>query len=634
MKMRFFDFEVTPNWWLCVLGDLPDEQLDESIKDTFVEINSDMPNARELLMSKMREAEYVLVGYNIKGYDLPIANAIYQGFNAQQVKIVNDIIINPGCAWSTKEHCRMAPFAKKRLRGVCYQDLLDDNDGSLKEKEAILGLNIMESSVDFNKEDLTDDDKWQLTYYCKHDVYACMYYYDKVMKGYVKNKLAIGKKFNIPESECYMCTNANLVAKALGAQRNEFGDEEQLEIFLPAKIKDYCYENLPSKIVDRIRTDTKSFEINLFDNVVSFGNGGIHSVYKNNLHVKSDEEWMLMNVDAASYYPSMLIQFDCLSRTVKNPYVFKNIFDERIRLKHKPNKTQEEEDSQLANKLVLNTTYGASGNKYLNLYDPYMCTRCCRVGQIFLAALASKLVKTVPNLKVIQSNTDGILVYFRRKDLQLVKKLQNEWSEISGINMEEDIVEEIWQRDVNNYLLVKEGGKVKRKGLWLMDTWEKPGYFLISPLTAFASQKAVIKYLTEGKDIVESIVENRNVMDFAMTCKKGPTYRGVVQRFEDGTEVELFKCNRVIASKDKSLGQIFKYKVRLGVVSYAKMPSIPEHCRLLNEDLSTYDFDELKKDIDYMFYIQRCADLLDIDWLDLKGDTLERTEKYNYFKNF
>ena len=640
MKMRFFDFEVTPNWWLCIFGDMPDDESyaidrvnEPAIKDTFVEINSDMPNARDLLISLMKDNDdvYVKAGYNIKGYDLVIANAIYQGFNPQQVKIVNDIIINPASAYDTKEHLRMQPFAKRRLRGICYQDLLDDNDGSLKEKEAILGLDIMESEVDFNKEHLTEEDKADLTYYCKHDVYACMYYFLKVMKGYVKNKLAIGKKFGIAERDCYMCTNANLVAKALGAKRSSFGDEELIEIFLPTKIREYCYENLPNKVLDQIRTSTKPFTVTMFDNEVSFGNGGVHSVYKNNLYVESNDEWMLMNVDAASYYPSMLIQFECLSRAVRNPAVFKNIFDERIALKHKKNKTQDDEDSQTANKLVLNTTYGASGNKYLDLYDPYMCTRCCRLGQIFLTALANKLVKNVNGLKVIQTNTDGILVYVRRKDVPLVRKLQDEWSKVSGINMDYDIVEKIWQRDVNNYLMIKEGGKVKRKGLWLMDTWEKPGYFLISPLTAYASQKAVISYLTEGKDIVKSIIENTNIMDFMMTCKKGPSYRGVVQRFEDGTEVELFKCNRVYASKDKSLGQIYKYKMYKGNISYAKMPSIPEHCRLANNDLESYDFNEFRKDLDYMFYIERCADLLDIQWLWLNEGQLSITNRFDYF---
>lgn len=631
MKMRFFDFEVLPNWWCCTFGDLPDnEQVDESLKDNFVVITSDDANARDLLLKQMREPGVVVVGYNIKYYDLMIANAIYQGFSPQQIKIVNDLIIIPNCQWTTKEHIKLQPFAKKKLGGVIYQDLLDDNDGSLKEKEAILGLDILESSVDFNKEDLTEEDKADIIYYNKHDVYACMYFYLKVMKGYVKNKLLIGKKFGIPESECYMCTNANLVARALGAQRVSFLDAEKIEIDLPKKITQYCYDNLPSKVLDQVRTHTSTPTMRLFDNSVDFGNGGLHSVYSNNLYVESDDEWMLMNKDAASYYPSMLIQFECLSRCVHNPKVFKDIYDERIYLKHKPDKTQDEEDSQLANKLVLNTTFGASGNKYLALYDPYMCTRCCRVGQIFLASLACKLTRNIPGLKVIQTNTDGILIYFRRKDLPLVTEMGEEWAHISGIAMEDDVVEKIWQRDVNNYLLIKEGGKIKRKGLWLMDTWEKPGYFLISPLTAFVSQKAAIQYLVNGTDPVDTIFANRNLQDFAMTCKKGPTYRGVIQKMTDGTEVPMFKCNRVIATKDTRYGMLYKLKTYKGNLQYTKMPSIPEHCLPLNKDLSTYDFKEIQKQLDYMFYVQRVADLLGIDWQELKGNSLTKTDRFNY----
>jgi hypothetical protein len=56
MKHRFFDFEVTPNWWLCIFGDMPDDGiLTQDIKDTFVEVNSDMPDARERLLNLLRE---------------------------------------------------------------------------------------------------------------------------------------------------------------------------------------------------------------------------------------------------------------------------------------------------------------------------------------------------------------------------------------------------------------------------------------------------------------------------------------------------------------------------------------------------------------------------------------------------
>lgn len=639
MKMRFFDFEVTPNWWLCVFGDLPEDCKDENgnynvteeIKNTFVEVNSDMPNARELIIKYMREADYVLLGYNVKAYDLMIANGIYQGFTPQQIKIISDIIINPSCAWSTKEHCRMAPFAKKKLQGVVYQDLLDDGSGSLKEKEAVMGLNILESSVDFNKENLTDEDKYELTYYCKQDVYSAVIFYIKVVHPYTKAKLALGKRFNIPENIVRASTNAKLVAIALGAKRANFNDADEVVIKLPDKIREYVYENVPSKILEHLLNSTESLSVRLFNNDVEYGNGGIHSVLCNNLYIESNEEYVLLNIDATSYYPSILIQFDCLSRTIPDKTMFKYIFDERVRIKHKKDKTQEDKNNQDAYKLILNTTFGASGNKYLDTYDPHMCTRTCRLGQIFLTALACKLQRSVNSIKIIQSNTDGILVYCKRNELYKVKECMNEWSNISGINMEEDYIDKIWQRDVNNYLLIKDTGEVKRKGGWLIDSWRKPGYVMVGALSGFVSAKAVTNYLLYGTDIIQSIVNNKNVEDFVMTCKKGPSYSKVIQRLSDGTEIELFKCNRVIASKDTNLGKVYKIKKYKDRLSYTQMAGIPDNCRLMNDDLSKYNFDDIKKDIDYMFYIEKAADLLNMTWYELKDGNLSKTDRFDYF---
>ena len=93
MKMRFFDFEVFPHWWLCVFGDMPDANtIDENIKQDFVVVHSDQTNARDKLISLLKEDNVCVCGYNIKHYDLIIANAIYQGFTPEQVKIINDII--------------------------------------------------------------------------------------------------------------------------------------------------------------------------------------------------------------------------------------------------------------------------------------------------------------------------------------------------------------------------------------------------------------------------------------------------------------------------------------------------------------------------------------------------------------
>lgn len=638
-KLRFFDFEVFPHWWCCVFGDMPEDmQFDEDIKQNFVFVSSDDTNCREKLINLMREENVCNVGYNIKHYDLMIANAIYQGFTPEQVKIVNDIIIRPDLAYSTKEHIRLQPFANRKLSGITYQDLRDDDDKSmsLKEKEAILGLNILETSIPFDKEDLSDEDKAEILYYCNQDVYASMRHYKEVIHEYTMTKKALGDKYGIPEKTWRMSTNASLISKVLGAKRMHFADEEKIEISLPTKIEAYCKQNVPAQILNKLLTSQDNWEVKAFGNIVSYGNGGIHSVYDTNrkdtqaLYVESDGEYCLVNVDAASYYPSMLIQFDCLSRTVEDKQKFIDIYNERIAIKHKDNPTKEDEQVQKALKLVLNTAYGASGNKYLDMYDPYMCSRCCRLGQIFLTALACKIYNTITSARIIQTNTDGILVYINRNDLDKLQKCMDEWTAVSGIGMDRDEVAKIWQRDVNNYLLVKTSGKIKRKGAWLMDDFHRPGTVKYGPLDAFVCSKAATKYLVEGIDPAVTLVQCKNLTDFAITCKKGPTYFKVVQRYANGHEEELFKCNRVIATKDKSLGKLYKVKRYKGDISYGSMPDTPDNCLVVNEALNTYDFKEIKKQLDYTYYLQRIANMLDIQWKELYHNDLIDNNQFIY----
>ena len=640
MKLRFFDFEVTPNWWECVFGDLPDDidknNITEDIKDTFVVVNSDMPNARDLIITLMREDGICNVGYNIKNYDLMIANGVYQGFGPREIKIINDIIINPGCAWSTKEHIRMSPFAKKRWSGITYLDLYDSSDGTLKEKEATLGLSIQESSVPFDKEHLTEEDKRDMTFYCKHDVYSAMVWYLEIVKPFVTSKLLVCKHFGIEERYGYIYTNAQLVGKALGAKRTEFVDSERVTIDLHPKIKDYIYDNLPSAVVSKVISQKESYELSLYNNIVTFADGGIHSTYDMKipksipqaLYVSSNGEWVLINVDASSYYPAISIQLDTLSRSIKNKQLFIDVFNDRVAIKHKKNKTKDDDDRQLAYKLILNTTYGAGGCEYLDLCDKYHRSKCCRYGQLLLTALANKMYTTINGLSVIQTNTDGVLIYCRRKDIDTVIRLKDEWSQITGIGMDIDYVEKIWQRDVNNYLMVKEGGKIKRKGGWLIDDYIKPGYIKISPLQAYVCGKAAIQWLINGEDPLKTIVKNKNIADFAITCKKGPSFRGVVHRDANGNEIQLFKCNRVFATKDESKGRLYKYKMYKGEIRYNQMPDTPEHCELINDAFNSYDFMELRKNIDYLYYYQRTIDLLDLYWKRLDGTTLSETNDF------
>lgn len=655
MRLRFFDFEVYPHWWCVTFGDFPEGELSqdnrwtfvkEEIKKDFITISSDDLNARDKVLAQIKDV--CCPGYNIKKYDLTILNAVYQGFTPEQIKIISDLTIKQASPQDSKEHLRLSPFANKRMRNMVYLDLFDSSTGSLKDKEAILGLNVMETTVPFDKEDLTEEDKIDIKKYNVHDVWSSMVWYSCIVEPFIYAKLVLCRKFGLEEKWGYNDTNAGLIARALGVKKREYSDADKIKIELHPKIKKYCEDNLPKEVLNRVLNDIKTYKVHLFENEVVFADGGIHSKYDISkykrdkedtpvLFVMSDDEYVLINVDAESYYPSMMIQFETLSRSIPSPEGFNEILQERFAIKHKPNKTKDDNDTQLADKLVLNTTYGASGSQWLPFYDPYQRTKTCRYGQLFLIALGCKLYNTIPSLKIVQTNTDGILCYVKRSELDKVKACMKEWTDVSGIGMEEDYVEKIWQRDVNNYCMVKEGGKLKIKGGWLNQTIIRPGYIMISPRSAFACAKAVTQYLVNGKDIVKSIVSNTDLMDFVITTTKGPTYSGVVHRMSDGWEVPAFKCNRLIATTNKRYGKLYKVKTSVDndgrtKNNYTQMPNTPDHCLLLNEDMSNYSFKELRSQIDYTYYLERCYDLLDMTFVELSHDIDFKTNQFDYFQ--
>ena len=656
---QMFDFEVFPNWWCCVVGKYPqDDDCPESIKDDFLVVTSDMPNARDVLLDCMCNRDYVNMGYNIKYYDNIILNGVACGFTPRQLKILNDIIIDPERQYDSVEHIRIAPFARKKYNNFIYQDMMDDNTGSLKEKEACMQLDIRETTVPFDKEDLTDEDKDAIIFYCKHDVWSSMMFYKVILKPFIASKLAVGRVFNIPMDVCYKSTNAKLSAIALGAKKKSFPDAHREDIVIPAELKQYISYSLPASVINRLCASPEKFEVVLFENDVSYSNGGIHSVpcrpaeikVKSKfpswfLHVKEGNGWSLINVDAGSFYPNMMVAWKGLSRAIPEPEKFARLIKARLDLKsvigpfedkygtHPELAPREEyehyvnskEQSQ-AYKLILNTTFGASGNKYLDLYDPYMTTYTCRLGQLLLTALANNLYTQIgkDNIKIIQTNTDGVLIYLRDEYKDLMYQIGAEWERICHIPLEFENEHQIWQRDVNNYVMGKANGRVKTKGGFFVTDMQQPGYNRVRPLDAYVCREAMIEYIAHDKDIVEHIYGESDISKFAVTCHKG-SFSGILREFNDGREDEiLHKVNRVYASLNTSLGMIYKTKRVKGVSKKYKAPGCPPHCELINDALINYDINKLRNDIDYMWYINETVDMLNAPWYEIVDGKMQR----------
>ena len=554
-RFIIFDIEIFPNWW-CVCYKEPGKSVQS--------VTSDDYRGWETL-SKLRIGN-VLIGFNIKNYDLKILYAIVNGATCERLYKLSKSIIDDDDSDKLNSY--------KFWNNFNFIDLWDDwRFGSLKEFEANCGMDIRESSISFDSPLYTEAQKQEILSYCMHDVEATEKLYE-YRKSYIESKEVLADIYKIPLFTAYKSTNAKLSAIILKAEPKEFYDNN--EFVLPDKVKAYCEKCLPKEVLDLFATlneDAKSAV--LFDNVIDFGIGGVHSVYKDPLWndvkpiwtMTTDDE-LLMNVDVNSYYPNLLIHFNLLSRACDSVKIYKDMYELRLHWKQEMGveletngKTEyyyECKAKQQALKLILNTIYGAMKNKYNALYDPYNAGYMCYLGQILLTSLANNIYKNVPDVKIIQLNTDGIMLKVKKCHLSDVENLVKEWESLTELSMEFDYVKGMFQRDVNNYIELTGNEKkpYKLKGKWSNQADEdRPMVNLNAPIT----HKAVLNYYVKGISVEDTINECDDILDFCFTTKTGRSYDDTLYCYNN-KYYSTNKVNRVVAVCDMDKGTIYKYK--------------------------------------------------------------------------
>ena len=673
-NLKFFDFEVFPNWWCVVVSDEEDsypggvynnqfdKETEQRIKSKMRVITSDLPpiQARDRVKEELTHG--VICGYNIKHYDMIIARCISNGFSPQKVYIASEILIDPNKANLDADHIRVSNFLRSRFgwdEAQAWQDLMDDSDKGLKDKECSLGMDIRETTVPFGTIALTDAEKDNIIFYCKHDVYALHVLYWTTSKPYIDTKIQLCDTFGLDRKVGYTNTNAVLSGKVLEAQRVHGTQVIDPTITIYNKELDaYFKKCIPEDIYKHLLTSQSAKKFKLYDNIVDIGDGGLHSVYDvpkvgretPALYVESTDEWTMINVDASSCYPSVMIYCDAMSRAVRNKQRLVEIYKKRLYLKSIPKSQWSKEDKAFvaAAKLVLNTTYGAMGNKYLQLYDDYMRTKVCRVGQMILIALGNCLWHSIPGLKVIQNNTDGVLVYARRVDIPKIEQLVNEFSKITQFTFELEEDSKLWQLNVNNYVAVHPDGEVKNKGGSFVMTVFQAGTNKLRPWGNYCIPRAQIDWFVKRKNPVKSLLDNTTVEDFCLTCTKGPTYSTMVQYNKDGVEV-LGKVARVIAVTDENLGVIKKRGTVKGARGERKPGDLKEDCvalcpphpLVINDALYNYHIEKIDNKmylihedghrwtIDYAYYARELDKALNISWYSIINDKCGFTKEFN-----
>jgi len=292
------------------------------------------------------------------------------------------------------------------------------------------------------------------------------------------------------------------------------------------------------------------------------------------------------------------------SRNIPSPEVFENVLEQRMKAKAAGDKV-----TANALKLVVNTTYGAMLNQYNDLFDPLMGRSVCITGQLFLLEMAQNLYQNVEDLRIVQLNTDGVMIEFYEDQYDEVLAIVNEWQSRTGFELEEDSVSMIAQKDVNNYVEVQPNGSVKTKGGYLVRGIAPAGAFNINNNACIVAT-ALKEYFVNGTPVEETINACDDIFQFQLIAKAGAKYREAYH-LVDGEQVPVQKVNRVYATKDERYGKLFKVKAENDAT--AKIEMLPEHCIIDNDNNLTI------ADVDKTFYIEMAKKRIN-DFLGIKPE--------------
>ena len=554
----------------------------------------------------------IYCGFNTKGYDQFIIKAIVAGFSPEEVKSVNDWIISGNQGWQ----CPLLNDVYFRFNNV---DIMDDMQMglSLKAIEGHLGLDIEETEVDFNLDrPLTQDELAQTGKYNCADLDATERVTD-IRKDYLNNKIYLGGMKGISPTKALAMTNAKLCAVYLDAYRKgERDDEREYKYpenlrreYIPQEVFDF-FDRLYDESIPDDELFKSKLNITVGDCPVTLGFGGIHGAIP--FHREEEKDGRLIrNYDVASYYPHLMVYYGYTSRNIPDPEIYANMLNERM-------KAKKSGDIATANalKLVANTTYGAMLNKYNDLYDPLMGRSVCITGQLFLLEISQHLIKECSTLRIVQLNTDGIMVSFDESEYDKVLEITKEWEQRTRFELEEDKIKRIVQKDVNNYVEIPYKGKPKIKGGYLVRGIAPAGAFNINNNMTIVA-KAIVEYFVNDVPVEETINKCNDIFEFQIIAKAGAKYKEAYH-LVDGEKIPVQKVNRIYATNDESYGKIYKIKAEND--SIAKIESLPEHCIIDNDNKLTID------KVDRTFYIELAKKRIN-DYLGIKPEKKGRKKK-------
>lgn len=583
-QLFIWDLETYPNFFLAVFKNIVTKDYH------YFEISdrkSDQINLKKFLNEQVKG----LIGFNNLNFDYPVLhNTILKSnklLTAQEIYKEVETIINTkySAIWDNQ-----IKIPQLDLYRIWHYDNKNKST-SLKWLEFAMRLPNVEDLPYKPGTILTFDQMDEIISYCKNDIEATEKFYNisskhiEIRKFYTQ--LEGINLINASEIKMskeifgkYLSKEMKIDTKTLSKLRTDRSEVNIKDIIFDyLKFNDSLNQEVLEKFNSYKWIDTsnmsaeqsKKYSISFsrpYKNIIrEYAEGGLHSFGKAGIY-ESDNDYILVDVDFASYYPHISFRNKLHPEHIPEP-IFSKIYEGF----YKDRKLYDKKDPRnYVLKIILNGSYGLSKDKYAFLYDPKWQLAICINGQLMLTLLTERVFehcKIEPT--IIFENTDGAMYKIHKSDYDNLTKACKEVEQIVNIPLETQTCEKIIIRDVNNYINIISENNIKFKGCFEIDRdYHKNHSKRIVPITLanyfinnISVEDTIYNHLKETK---YSFCENYGIYDFCLGAKmKGQNE--LVQRYWKGydlIEEPLSKMNRYYVSN-------------IGIELIKKLPPLEKH---------------------------------------------------------
>lgn len=317
----------------------------------------------------------------------------------------------------------------------------------------------------------------------------------------------------------YYCEKYNLDKRKIRELRTEVDRVYLNDIVLP---KIFYTTTLNQRFLNNVKSSSIyqdgdfHYTVMLDSMTIDIKKGGLHGAKRGNF--RSDDEWIIVDSDVAGLYPRIFTYYNFAPLHLPGfNAIVEPIYEERIESKTLSKDKTLTVDMRAYHamkqgmlKLALNSVYGKFNDMYSFLFDYSATLKTTINGQLLVVKWLESLVQIVPQLRILQANTDGSTFMVKREYLDLFYEVCDTFQDYSGFVLEHAIYQRMSIRDVNSYCALDINGKLKVKGEYCYevgDDFHKKFDYRIS-------RKAAVDFLMYDIPIKQTIHQCKNTFMF------------------------------------------------------------------------------------------------------------------------